>query len=110
MQRVFRQKPVNINQEELNYLLSLICSGRTRYLPQQSGVVKSASTTSRPPQSVSQSQPGSRSTSPNSLRLSYLSSSRTPTSTRSRIPVGSNGGSRISSRESSPGRTRTYFF
>ncbi|CAF1218202.1 unnamed protein product, partial [Adineta ricciae] len=80
-------------------------TSRTRYLPQQSGVVKSASTTSRPPQSVSQSQPGSRSTSPNSLRLSYLSSSRTPTNTRSRIPVGSNGGSRISSRESSPGRT-----
>ncbi|UJR21229.1 hypothetical protein I4U23_024325 [Adineta vaga] len=85
-------------------------TSRTRYLPQQSNVAKSASTTSaRPPQIVSQSQPGSRSTSPNSLRLSYLSSSsRTPTNARARIPISSNGGSRISSRESSPGRTRSY--
>ncbi len=59
---------------------------------------------------VSQSQPGSRSTSPNSLKSAhYLSSAlRTPTNTRSRIPIGSSGGSRISSRESSPGRTRMF--
>lgn len=85
--------------------------GRPRYLPHASSTVKaSSSVTSRPPQSVSQSQPGSRSTSPHSMRSShYLSSTtRTPTNARSRIPIGSNGGSRISSRESSPGRTRTY--
>lgn len=59
---------------------------------------------------VSQSQPGSRSTSPTSMRSLHLipSSSRTTTNTRSRIPLGSNGGSRMSSRESSPGRTRMY--
>ncbi len=86
----------------INYL------GRPRYLPHGSSTIKSSSVTSRPPQSVSQSQPGSRSTSPNSLRLSHhlSSTTRTPTNARSRIPIGSNGGSRISSRESSPGRTR----
>jgi hypothetical protein len=79
---------------------------RTRALPQASTTAKVSSVTSRPPQTVSQSQPGSRSTSPNSLRLS--STLRTPTNTRSRIPIGSSGGSRISSRESSPGRTRMF--
>jgi hypothetical protein len=77
---------------------------RSRCLPQPSATTKTSSVTSRPPQIVSQSQPGSRSTSPNSLRLS--STLRTPTNARSRIPNSSNNGSRISSRESSPGRTR----
>jgi len=81
---------------------------RPRLLPQASSVAKVSSATSRPPQTVSQSQPGSRSTSPNSLRLS--AALRTPTNGRSRIPIGSNGGSRISSRESSPGRTSMFCF
>jgi len=81
--------------------------GRHRVLPQPSSTTKPSSSTSRPPQIVSQSQPGSRSTSPNSLRSSHYLSSTTRTSihNRSRIPIGSNGGSKISSRESSPGRT-----
>ncbi|CAF1603182.1 unnamed protein product [Adineta ricciae] len=85
-------------------------TGRPRFLAQSTAVTTSAkisTTNTRPNHTVSQSQPGSRSTSPNSLKTShYLSSAlRTPTNTRSRIPVGSSGGSRISSRESSPGRT-----
>ena len=87
--------------------------GRPRFLAQSAATTattttKTSTVTSRPGHTVSQSQPGSRSTSPNSLKSShYLSPSlRTPTNARSRIPIGSNGGSRISSRESSPGRTR----
>ncbi|CAF0724124.1 unnamed protein product [Didymodactylos carnosus] len=63
------------------------------------------SSTSRPP-ITSQSQPGSRSTSP-TLKAHYLThhnNNRTPTNGRSRIPVSG----KISSRESSPGRTRPY--
>jgi hypothetical protein len=86
-------------------------SGRPRFVPQSAVATSNAkisSTNSRPGHTVSQSQPGSRSTSPNSLKSSHYLSSvlRTPTNTRSRIPIGSSGGSRISSRESSPGRTR----
>ena len=94
--------------------LTTLILARPRFLPQPSSPASSSakpsSTNSRPPHSVSQSQPGSRSTSPHSLRSShYLSSTaRTPTNARSRIPVGSNSGSRISSRESSPGRTRRF--
>ncbi|CAF1338152.1 unnamed protein product [Rotaria magnacalcarata] len=85
-------------------------TGRPRFLAQAAATttsVKASSVNARPPHVVSQSQPGSRSTSPNSMKSShYLSAAlRTPTNTRSKIPVGSSGGSRISSRESSPGRT-----
>ncbi|CAF3365569.1 unnamed protein product [Rotaria sp. Silwood1] len=85
-------------------------TGRPRFLAQSAATTtntKTPSINSRPPHVVSQSQPGSRSTSPNSIKSShYLSSAlRTPTNARSRIPIGSSGGSRISSRESSPGRT-----
>jgi len=89
-------------------------TSRPRFLPQSATASTSAAKTgainTRPGHTVSLSQPGSRSTSPHSLKSSnYLSSaSRTPTNTRSRIPVGSSGGSRVSSRESSPGRTRPY--
>ncbi|CAF0866949.1 unnamed protein product [Adineta steineri] len=89
-------------------------TGRPRFLAQSAAATNSAKTTttvnSRPTHTVSQSQPGSRSTSPNSLKSAhYLSNAlRTPTNARSKIPVGSSGGSRISSRESSPGRTRSY--
>jgi len=85
-------------------------SARPRYSAQPNISRPTSASGSRPPASVSQSQPGSRSTSPHSLRSSQnLSSSiRTPTNARSRIPIGSNNGSRISSRESSPGRTRAY--
>jgi CLIP-associating protein 1/2 len=89
--------------------------GQPRFLAQSAAAatitsVKTSSVNSRPVHTVSQSQPGSRSTSPNSLKSShYLSAAlRTPTNARPRIPVGSSGGSRISSRESSPGRTRMY--
>ncbi len=87
--------------------------GRPRFLVQSAAAkidTKTSSINSRPVHTVSQSQPGSRSTSPNSLKSAhYLSSAlRTPTNTRSRIPIGSSGGSRISSRESSPGRTRMF--
>ncbi|CAF4515581.1 unnamed protein product, partial [Rotaria magnacalcarata] len=80
---------------------------RPRFLAQAAATttsVKASSVNARPPHVVSQSQPGSRSTSPNSMKSShYLSAAlRTPTNTRSKIPVGSSGGSRISSRESSP--------
>ncbi|CAF0978802.1 unnamed protein product [Didymodactylos carnosus] len=64
-----------------------------------------ASSGSRPPV-TSQSQPGSRSTSP-TLKSHYLThhnNNRTPTNGRSRIPMPG----KISSRESSPGRTRPY--
>ncbi len=77
--------------------------GRPRFVPNASSTIKTSSATSRPPQTVSQSQPGSRSISPHSVRSS---TTRTSINSRSRIPMGSNGGSRISSRESSPGRTR----
>ncbi len=82
--------------------------GRTRPINHSSSNAKPPTTIPRPHKTVSQSQPGSRSTSPTSLRLSHHLSSTTRTSinARSRIPIGSNGGSKISSRESSPGRTR----
>ncbi|CAF1131653.1 unnamed protein product [Adineta steineri] len=101
-----RQK--NLSSTSLNSSAVQTKPNRTRYVPQQTK--PSPSTSSRPPQTVSQSQPGSRSTSPNSLRLSHQlsSTSRTSIGARSRIPIGSNGGSRISSRESSPGRTRSF--
>ncbi|CAF2342440.1 unnamed protein product [Rotaria sp. Silwood2] len=88
-------------------------AGRPRFLAQSAATTINTKTpliNSRPPHVVSQSQPGSRSASPNSMKSShYLSSAlRTPTNTRSRIPIGSSSGSRISSRESSPGRTRPY--
>ena len=81
--------------------------GRLRVPSHSSTTTKTSVATSRSPQIVSQSQPVSRSTSPHSLKSSHHLSSliRTPTTTRSRIPIGS----RISSRESSPGRTRMYF-
>lgn len=93
-------------------MLLLLFLGRPRFLPQSAAAstsaAKTAAISTRPTHTVSQSQPGSRSTSPHSLKSSnYISSVlRTPTNTRSRIPVGSSGGSRVSSRESSPGRTR----
>lgn len=90
-------------------ILFFFClSARPRYSAQSNISRPTSASGSRPPAIVSQSQPGSRSTSPHSLRSSQnLSSSiRTPTNARSRIPIGSNNGSRISSRESSPGRTR----
>ncbi|CAF3454869.1 unnamed protein product [Rotaria socialis] len=85
-------------------------TGRPRFLAQAAATTTSAKASSinaRPPHVVAKSQPGSRSTSPNSMKSShYLSAAlRTPTNARSKIPVGSSGGSRISSRESSPGRT-----
>ncbi|CAF3454832.1 unnamed protein product [Rotaria socialis] len=88
-------------------------TGRPRFLAQAAATTTSAKASSinaRPPHVVAKSQPGSRSTSPNSMKSShYLSAAlRTPTNARSKIPVGSSGGSRISSRESSPGRTRPY--
>ncbi|CAF0975378.1 unnamed protein product [Rotaria sp. Silwood1] len=85
---------------------STTLSNRSELLAQSSNTKKASAITSASSHTVSQSQPGSRSTSPNSLRSSHhlTSSLRTPTNTRSRIPTGSNGGSRISSRESSPGR------
>jgi hypothetical protein len=87
--------------------------GRPRFLVQSAVATNSAKVStgnSRPTHTVSQSQPGSRSTSPNSLKSSHYLPSvlRTPTNARSRIPIGSSGGSRISSRESSPGRTRMF--
>ncbi|CAF0958381.1 unnamed protein product [Rotaria sordida] len=76
-------------------------TNRSEALTQTTHTKKASLLTSTSPNIVSQSQPGSRSTSPHHLS-SIL---RTSTNTRSRIPIGSNGGSRISSRESSPGRT-----
>ncbi|CAF1047755.1 unnamed protein product [Rotaria sordida] len=76
-------------------------TNRSEVLTQTTHTKKASLLTSTSPNIVSQSQPGSRSTSPHHLS-SIL---RTSTNTRSRIPIGSNGGSRISSRESSPGRT-----
>ncbi|CAF2411295.1 unnamed protein product [Rotaria sp. Silwood2] len=88
---------------------STTLSNRSEVLA-QSPNTKNASSITPTSLHTTVSQPGSRSTSPNSLKASHnLSSSlRTSTNTRSRIPIGSNGGSRMSSRESSPGRARSY--
>ncbi|CAF2090997.1 unnamed protein product [Rotaria magnacalcarata] len=85
-------------------------TNRHELLPRSSKTTKTSSVTPTSSKIVSQSQPGSRSTSPHSYRSSHhlASSLRTPTNARSRIPTGSNGDSRISSRESSPGRPRSY--
>ncbi|CAF1036417.1 unnamed protein product [Rotaria sordida] len=88
----------------LNTTSVQIAHNRSEALTQTTHTKKASLLTSTSPNIVSQSQPGSRSTSPHHLS-SIL---RTSTNTRSRIPIGSNGGSRISSRESSPGRTRSY--
>ncbi|CAF1047791.1 unnamed protein product [Rotaria sordida] len=88
----------------LNTTSVQIAHNRSEVLTQTTHTKKASLLTSTSPNIVSQSQPGSRSTSPHHLS-SIL---RTSTNTRSRIPIGSNGGSRISSRESSPGRTRSY--
>ncbi|CAM4936063.1 unnamed protein product [Rotaria socialis] len=85
-------------------------TNRHELLLQSSKTTKTSSVTPTSSKIASQSQPGSRSTSPHSFRSSHhlASSLRTPTNARSRIPTGSNGGSRISSRESSPSRPRSY--
>ncbi len=112
---MFNQRLVNIRSFIPLEKKKTFHSGQPRFLAQSAAAatiasVKTSSVNSRPVHTVSQSQPGSRSTSPNSLKSShYLSAAlRTPTNARPRIPVGSSGGSRISSRESSPGRTRMY--